>query len=55
MDPAALELIFDQYRADPDVRKRVLQVAHLALTLAVDDSAERLDEAHVQSALTETS
>lgn len=55
VDPAALDLIFDQYRADPDVRKRVLQVAHLALTLAVDDSAEQLDEAHVQSALTETS
>ena len=50
VDPAALDLIFDQYRADPDVRKRVLQVAHLALTLAVDDSAEQLDEAHVQGA-----
>jgi ABC-type phosphonate transport system ATPase subunit len=52
---AALELIFDQYRPDPDLRQRVLQVAHLALTLAVDDRAELLDEAHVQGALIEAS
>lgn len=31
--------------------QRVLQVAHLALTLAVDDAVDLLDERHVRSAL----
>ena len=52
---AAVELLFEQYRPDPDLRQRVLQVAHLALTLAVDDAADWLDERHVRSALAETS
>jgi ABC-type phosphonate transport system ATPase subunit len=51
----AIELLFQQYRPDPDLRRRVLQVAHMALTLAVDDAAERLTETHVLSALTEAS
>ena len=55
IDRAALELIFDQYQPSPDLRQRVIQVAHLALTLAVDDRADQLDETHVQSALTEVS
>jgi len=55
VDAAAIQLLFDQYRPDPDLRQRVLQTAHLALTLAVDDGAERLHQTHMQSALTEAS
>jgi hypothetical protein len=55
VDPQAVRLLFEHYRGGvPDLRRRVLQVAHLALTIAVDDaSAEVLGARHVRGAIAE--
>ena len=42
LDPSAVDLLFDQYRAVPDLRQRILQVMHVALTLAVDERGDVL-------------
>uniref|UniRef100_UPI003221A41A hypothetical protein n=1 Tax=Intrasporangium sp. TaxID=1925024 RepID=UPI003221A41A len=54
LEPGAVALLFDQYRPVPDLRQRILQVMHVALTLAVDERAEVMTEAHIRAALTET-
>lgn len=50
----ACAALFDHYSSLPNVRVAVLQVAHLALTLAVDDDSACIDEAHVHAAIVET-
>jgi energy-coupling factor transporter ATP-binding protein EcfA2 len=50
----ACAALFDHYSSSPNVRVAVLQVAHLALTLAVDDDSACIDEAHVHAAIIET-
>lgn len=53
IDNEATALLFTHYQHSPDIRKRVLQVAHAALTIAVDSNANSLTETHIQNALTE--
>lgn len=50
----ACAALFDHYSSSPNVRVAVLQVAHLALTLAVDDESLAIDRAHVHAAIAET-
>lgn len=50
---AALGVLFDHYRSAPNVRVAVLHVAHLALTLAVDDGFTSIDEPHIRAAIVE--
>ena len=50
----ACNALFDHYSSSPNVRVAVLQVAHLALTLAVDDDSPHIDQAHVHAAIVET-
>jgi ABC-type phosphonate transport system ATPase subunit len=52
--PAAHRALFDHYVSSPNVRVAVLQVAHLALTLAVDDESTAIDEPHIRAAIVET-
>lgn len=53
IDDAAVRLLFTHYQHSPDIRKRVLQVAHAALTIAVDSNATSLTATHIQNALTD--
>lgn len=50
----ACAALFDHYSSSPNVRVAVLHVAHLALTLAVDDDSDCIGEAHVHAAIVET-
>lgn len=50
----ACNALFSNYSTSPNVRVAVLQVAHLALTLAVDDDSASIDQAHVHAAIVET-
>lgn len=51
----ACKALYDHYSASPNVRVAVLQIAHLALTLAVDDDSTNINEAHIHAAIIETS
>jgi len=53
LTPAALVRLFEHYAAGAgDLRRDMLLVAHLALTLALDDGAEAIEAAHIDLAIT---
>jgi hypothetical protein len=56
VETSAQELLFEHYRAQPqsDIRRRVLWVAHTALTQAVDAGEPVIRRAHVSGAVAET-
>lgn len=50
---AAVRHLYQHYTSAPsDVRRNVLLIAHTALSLALDDGAEKIDDAHIGLALT---
>lgn len=51
LEPAAIEAVFDRYATAPNVRKHLILVANAALTLAVDDHADRINHAHATAAI----
>ena len=51
---AACDALYDHYSTSPNVRVAILQVAHLALTLAVDDDSTSIEEPHIHAAVVET-
>jgi len=54
LDPAAVEILYAHYAGGtPDLRRRILYVAHTALTLACDSGAEVVGPAHVDLAISE--
>ncbi len=54
VDGSALATLFEGYAGSHDLRRGVLQVAHVSLTLAVDNGDDVISARHVRGALTET-
>ncbi|MDQ2847316.1 MAG: hypothetical protein M3Y77_13425 [Actinomycetota bacterium] len=51
--PDALEVLYAHYTAWPsNIRRNVLLPAHSALSLALDDGVDRIDEGHILAAVT---
>ncbi|NMM32411.1 MAG: hypothetical protein HHJ13_00075 [Phycicoccus sp.] len=54
IDDAAVEILYAHYAGGtPDLRRRILYVAHTALTLACDSGAEVMGPAHLDLAISE--
>ncbi|WP_029137170.1 hypothetical protein [Nakamurella lactea] len=51
--PDALEVLYAHYTAWPsNIRRNILLPAHTALSLALDDGVDRIDEGHIMVAIT---